>query len=195
MRAPHSLGAVTLTAMLLTGCGTPAPFHATVISDPLPASPLQVHDSRGGLFDLAAGKGHTVLVFFGYTHCPDVCPTTLADFARARRMLKPREQQAMQFVFVSVDPERDTPAKTEEYARQFDSSFVGLAPTQPELENIGKAWGFAVFRDSIPGNSSSAYGVSHPAGVFLVDREGRVRMVFGPGTVAADIAADLKRLL
>ena len=136
-----------------------------------------------------------MLVYFGYTHCPDICPTTLADFARARRLLDAKQRGALRFAFVSVDPGRDTPAVTEEYAWQFDSTFVGLAPTATQLASIKKAWGFAVERDSMPGMAHEGYGVSHPAGVFLVGRDGRVRMVFAPGTNPRDLAADLKRLM
>lgn len=162
------------------------------IPDPQTAPALLIHDSRGQAFDLAAERGKAVLVFFGYTHCPDVCPTTLADFARARRILGVKSDR-MRFVFVSVDPERDTPAATESYAWQFDSTFVGLAPTVAELDTIKSAWGFAVTKEEMPG--MAGYGVSHPAGLFFIDRSGNVRFVFAPGTKGEALAADLKRLL
>ena len=147
------------------------------------------------MFDLGAEKGRTVLVYFGYTHCPDLCPTTLADFARARSMLNAKQRGAMRFVFVSVDPERDTPAVAHEYVLRFDSSFVGLAPSAAQLDSIKTAWGFAVQRDSMPGMQAGGYGVTHPAGVFVIDREGRVRLVFSPATKPDDIASDLKRMM
>lgn len=184
-----------LAALLALGaCREQPPFHGTVISDPLPAPALRVHDSRGNLFDLSAEKGQSVLVYFGYTHCPDVCPTTLTDFARARRSLGVKQRESMRFVFVSVDPGRDTPTITEAYVRQFDPAFVGLAPTPGQLDSIKTAWGFAVERDSMTGMRHDKYGVSHPAGVFAIDKEGKVRLVIAPATKPDELVADLKRL-
>jgi protein SCO1/2 len=189
---------LALAVVTLAACREPAPFHATVIADPLPAPALRLRDSRDGTFDLRAENGRTVLVYFGYTHCPDVCPTTLADFARARGALNARQRDGVRFVFVSVDPERDTPAVAREYVQRFDSSFVGLAPSAAQLDSIKTAWGFTVERDSMPGMpgmQAGGYGVTHPAGVFVIDREGRVRLVFAPATKPDDIASDLKRMM
>ena len=179
-------------ACALAACRESTPLHGTAVPGDQVAPALRLHDSRGNAFDLAAERGRTVMVYFGYTHCPDVCPTTLADFAQARRLLGAKRDR-LRFVFVSVDPERDTPAGTESYAWQFDSTFVGLAPTAAQLDTIKTAWGFAVVREEMPG--MSGYGVTHPAGVFLIDRGGRVRFVFAPGTRGEELAADLKRLM
>lgn len=170
-------------------------MHGTLVSDAWQAPALRLHDSRGVAFDLAEQRGRPVLIFFGFTHCPDVCPTTLADFARARRLLAQRARDALRFVFVTVDPERDTPARAEQYAWQFDSSFVALAPTATQLDSIKAAWGFAVQKEEMPGMKHAEYSVSHPAGVFFVDGDGMVRFVFAPGTKPEDLAEDLKRLL
>lgn len=183
----HFVGAV-----LVAACGKEAALHGMSIPDAQAAPALALRDSHGRLFDLSAERGKAVLVYFGYTHCPDVCPTTLADFARARRILGAKPDR-MRFVFVTVDPERDTPALTESYAWQFDSTFTGLAPTAAQLDTIKTAWGFAVTKEEMPG--MAGYGVSHPAGVFFVDRKGNVRFIFAPGTKAEDLAADLRRLL
>ena len=189
-------GRALLAAALLAlpACRKVPPEHGIVITNPLPAAALAIRDSRGGLFDLAAQKGKPVLLYFGYTHCPDVCPQTLADFARARR-LAGGAAAGVSLVFVSVDPERDTPAVAESYARQFDSTFVGLAPSRVQLDTIKNAWGFAVERDSMPGMKADEYGVTHPAGVFFIDRDGKVEFIFAPGTKPPDIATDLRRLL
>jgi protein SCO1 len=184
-----------VAVLVALACREQAPFHATVIADPLPAPVLRLADSRGGTFDLGTEKGRVVFIYFGYTHCPDVCPTTLADFARARRSLPEKQHSSMRFVFVSVDPGRDTPAVTEKYAWQYDSTFVGLAPTASQLDSIKAAWGFVVERDSMAGMKHDEYGVTHPAGVFMVGRDGRVRMVFSPAMKPHDLLADLKRVL
>jgi protein SCO1/2 len=185
-----------LAAALLapSACKKVPPEHGMIITSPLPAAPLAIPDSRGRLFDLAAQKGKPVLLYFGYTHCPDVCPQTLADFARARR-LAGGAAAGVPFVFVTVDPDRDTPAVAESYARQFDSTFVGLAPSKSQLDTIKAVWGFAVERDSMPGMKADEYGVTHPAGVFFIDRDGKVEFIFAPGTKPQDIATDLRRLL
>jgi protein SCO1/2 len=189
-------GRALLAAALfaLAGCKKVPPEHGMILANPLPAAALAIRDSRGALFDLAAQKGKPVLLYFGYTHCPDVCPQTLADFARARR-LAGGAAAGVSFVFVSVDPDRDTPAIAESYARQFDSTFVGVVPSKSELDTIKTAWGFAVERDSMPGMKADEYGVTHPAGVFFIDRDGKVAFIFAPGTKPQDIATDLRRLL
>jgi protein SCO1/2 len=186
---------LSVAVLVALACQDQAPFHATVISDPGPAPVLRLADSRGGTFDLGTEKGRVVFIYFGYTHCPDVCPTTLADFARARRSLREKQRSAMRFVFVSVDPGRDTPTVTEKYVWQFDSTFVGLAPTASQLDSIRVAWGFVVEVDSMPGMKHDQYGVTHPAGIYMVGRDGRIRMVFYPAMKPDDLLADLKRVL
>jgi|SRR5579862_2865230 len=187
-----SLLAFTVVSASAAACERKAPQHGMVVTDAQPAPALALRDADGRAFDVAAERGHTVLLYFGYTHCPDVCPATLADFARAHRMLG-RDGNRMHFVFVSVDPERDTPAVAASYARQFDSTFTGLAASAADVEAIKAAWGFAVAKEEMPG--MAGYGVSHPAGVFVIDRDGKLRFVFAPGTTAEDLAADLKLLL
>ena len=192
--AGAAAASVALAALLASAaCRDQAPFHGNVIADPLPAPVLRIDDPRG--FDLSAQKGRVILLYFGYTHCPDVCPTTLADFARAIRSLSDKQRTGVHFVFMSVDPGRDTPAVTEAYVRKFDTTFAALAPTAAKLDSIKTTWGFAVERDSMPGMKGDSYGVSHPAGVFVIDRLGSVRMIFNPGIKAEDIASDLKRIL
>ena len=185
-------GAALLALFLVAACGEKPPLHGMSVPGEQAAPALVLHDSRGQLFDLAAERGKVVLVYFGYTHCPDVCPTTLSDFARARKILGVKNDR-MRLVFVSVDPERDTPAATESYAWQFDSTFTGFAPTAAQLDTIKTAWGFAVMKEEMPG--MAAYGVSHPAGVFFVGRDGKLRFVFAPGTKGEELAADLRRLM
>jgi protein SCO1/2 len=146
------------------------------------------------MFDLGARRGGLTFVYFGYTHCPDVCPTTLSDWARARASLG-SNGAAVNFVFVSVDPERDTPATVQAYAHQFDSTFVGLVASAPQLDTIKTAWGFAVEREDMPGMKPGEYGVGHPSGVYFIDRDGRMKFVFAPGTKPAELASDMKRLL
>ncbi len=166
-------------------------MHGLVADEPLPAPTLKLAGADGKVFDLGTERSHTVVLFFGYTHCPDACPTTLSDWARAKVALGSKSD-AVRFVFVSVDPDRDTPDVTRKFAQQFDPSFVGLATTAPQLDTIAKAWGFTVAREQMAG--MSGYGVSHPAQSFVITRDGKVAMIFPPGLSPADMASDLRQL-
>ncbi len=181
------------TAVAGVACGSDAPLHGVVV-DPAQGAPrVRLTDARGVPFDLDAERGQrTVALFFGYTHCPDVCPTTLADWARARRALGSGASK-VRWVFVSVDPQRDTPDVAARYAQQFDSAFIGLAPTPAQLDTLQATWGFTVAREVDPANPS-AYAVSHPAGTFVIDRAGRIREILKANTSGEDIAADLRRI-
>lgn len=190
----HTLRALAaaLAIAALAACGAPPALHGTSVGEPLPAAPLIATGADGNRYELASEKGRFVLLFFGYTHCPDVCPATLADWARAKRALG-NKADAVRFVFVSVDPERDTPAVALAYARQFDSTFVGIAPAITELDAIKKGWGIAAFKE--PTGTEGGYGIAHPAQAFLLDRQGRVTLVYPPGTKVDDLVSDLKQLL
>jgi protein SCO1/2 len=142
-------------------------------------------------FTLASARGSTVLVYFGYTHCPDVCPTTLADWARARRALG-ADTLTVRWVFVSVDPTRDTPADAAAYARQFHPSFEGTALTDAELAPVLRDWSIAAYPEGDP--RTPDYTVAHPAHSFVVDAEGRLRLMIPPGVRGDSIAEDLRRL-
>jgi protein SCO1/2 len=180
--------------VMIPACRGESPEHGALIGDPQPAPELRLTDPQGRAFDLAAQRGRLTFVFFGYTHCPDACPTTLTDWARARALLGSKGA-AVHFVFVSVDPERDTPQAAQRYARQFDSTFTGLVAPAAELDRIKAAWNFTVEREEMPGMKMGEYGVSHPAGVYFVDGDGRMKFVFAPGSKPAEIASDVKRLM
>jgi protein SCO1/2 len=185
------------SALALAACACrDAPLHGVVNDDPRPAAPLVVATSGGRPYELVADTGKLVLLYFGYTHCPDYCPMVLTDWARVKRDLGTKADQ-IRFVFVSVDPERDTPAVTESYVRKFDASFIGLAPGAPELEDIKRAWGISAYKElsKSPGRSADRYYVAHPAQTFLLDRSGRIHVMYPPETRWQDLAADLRRML
>ncbi|MEA3247649.1 MAG: SCO family protein [Gemmatimonadota bacterium] len=180
-------------AAAVSACGPEPPLHGVVIDPPQEAPQVRAADAAGAPYDLDGERGRrTVALFFGYTHCPDVCPTTLADWAKARRTLG-SAAAGVRWVFVSVDPQRDTPEIAARYARQFDSTFVGLAPRSAQLDSLQAAWGFTVTREVDPA-APGAYAVSHPAGTFVIDRAGRIREILMPNTPGDDIAADLRRI-
>lgn len=181
------LGAV----LALTACSGQLE-RGIVIEDAEPAPALAFTAADGARFDLAAEQGKVVLLYFGYTHCPDVCPTTLSDWVRAKRALG-ADTAKVRFVFVSMDPDRDTPELSLTYARQFDPTFVGVTGSTAELEDLKKRWSIAAYPEGDP--RDGFYTVAHPAHTFVVDRQGRLRVLFEPGTPGDAIAKDLQKLL
>jgi len=132
------------------------------------------------------------MVFFGYTNCPDVCPTTLSDWTRVKTALGD-DAERVHFVFVSVDPERDTPAVAQRYAAQFDPTFRGVSGDAATTTAIQKAFGVASAKQ--PSASAQGYLVGHPAQTFLMDDQGQVRVRYAFGAGWDLMAADLKQLL
>jgi protein SCO1/2 len=133
-----------------------------------------------------------MVLFFGYTHCPDVCPTTLADWKRVRAKLGD-DAKRVRFVFVTVDPDRDTPAVAERYARMYDAAFEGVSGDAITTSRIMEAFGVAAARE--PGTNATGYLVSHSSQVFLVDSHGKLVALYPFGTGWDALAADLGRLL
>lgn len=180
-------------ALLLAGCDGPA-FNGIILDPPERAPRFRLADSTGAGFDFDAQREKVVLVFFGYTHCPDVCPTTLLDWRKAAALLG-EESEAVRYVFVSLDPERDTPALAQRYAARFDSRFIGLTGTRAQIDAMMRDWKIAAFRDGIPGDTTSAYTLTHPSQVFVIDGEGRLRLMHRAGLTPDQIAADIRALL
>jgi protein SCO1/2 len=187
-----SLAGVGLALALLAGCADRRPYRGIALDPPTPAPALRVTDAGGRTFDLAAERGRVVLLFFGYTHCPDICPATLARWARLREALGPAAEQ-VRFVFVSVDPDRDTPRVAQQYAQRFHASFVGLAPPAAELARLQDAFKVASYPD--PHEPGGDYTMGHSSQTFVVDRDGRLRLVHPVGSTVEDYRADVARLL
>ena len=203
---PATLALAALTA--LAACDDLRPYHGVVYDTPEPAPALALGAPGGRTFDIAAERGNVVLVFFGYTRCPDICPTTLADWAKVKRTLGTRAER-VRFVFVSVDPERDSPEATHRYAQRFDPAFVGLAGTPAQTEEVKRAWKVAAYPDigAPPGaphgdmahgdarDDGAAHRVVHSPPVYVVDRDGRLRLVYTSGVTSDQVASDVARLL
>jgi protein SCO1/2 len=146
----------------------------------------------GSVYDTAADGLRPTVLFFGYTNCPDVCPTTLADWKRAKARLG-ADGARVRFLFVTVDPARDTPVVAERYAKQFDDSFVGLSGDSSTTANIMRVFGVSSAREST--SDSSRYLVSHSAQAFLVDAAGRLIAMYSFGMGWDVLAADLESIL
>jgi protein SCO1/2 len=191
------LFAALAVATLLAGCdrpgGPPKPsFKAVDITGAEYARELSLPDADGKLRTLADFKGKVTLVFFGYTQCPDVCPTTLAELAAVKRDLG-KDGERVQGVFVSVDPQRDTPQILKAYMASFDPGFVALRGTPEQVQEAARQ--FKVFFAQVPGRSEGSYSVDHTAGTYVFDAQGRVRLFVRYGSGAEALRHDLKLLL
>lgn len=138
-------------------------------------------------------QGRLVVLFFGYTHCPDVCPTTLSDMDAALKSMPPEAAAKVQVLFVTVDPERDTPEVLKAYVPYFNPTFLGLFGSESEVARVAKEFRIVYRRHVEPG--ASGYLVDHSAGSYVLDGQGRLRLYLPYGHPAADIAADLLALL
>ncbi len=156
------------------------------------ARELALPDAEGRPRTLADFKGRVVVVFFGYTQCPDVCPTTMVELAQIKKQLGPLGDQ-VQGVFVTLDPERDTPEVLQAYVKNFDGGFVGLRGSPEQTK--ATAQHFKVFFSRVAGRTPTSYTLDHTAGSYVFDREGRVRLFSRHGTKLEDVASDLKLLL
>ena len=193
---PRSLAALA-AALLLAACdhiGLPgkSPFQGVDVTGSPMGGELRLADAAGKARSLADFRGKVVVVSFGFTHCPDVCPTTLADLAAARKQLGADGQQ-VQVLFVTVDPKRDTGELLAQYVPAFDATFIGLRGDEAATEQVKKD--FHVFAQERAGKPGEAYGVDHSAQVYVVDRTGRMRLLWQPGTTPAVMASDLRILL
>ncbi len=170
------------------------PWHGSVLDPPVPAPDFALTDPEGRVFRLSEQRGHPVLLFFGYTFCPDVCPTELGTWRRVRDLLG-EDAERVRFVFITVDPERDTPEKVGKYVRSAGhESFIGLTGGREELEQVWSDYNVYVRKEE-PQQPGGYYAVTHSALTYLVDPDGRLLVLYSFGTKAEDIAADLRRIL
>jgi protein SCO1/2 len=185
--------AATLVACLLAACSPEAlKFKSIDITGADYAKGFALADHNGAQRTLADFKGKVVVVFFGFTQCPDVCPTALADLAEVKRLLGPQGDK-LQGLFVSVDPERDTPEVLKAYMTNFDPGFLALRPTAEQLPEVAKA--FKIFYKKVEGPTPTSYTMEHSAGSYVFDPQGRVRLYTRQAVGAQGLAEDLALLL
>ena len=188
-----SLAVVALAIALNMFFFKPASFRGTAYADPLVLAPdFTLKEANGGDFQLQANHGKIVLLFFGYTYCPDVCPTTLAELKVVMEKLNGQADK-VQVVFVSVDPGRDTSEEMQKYIERFSPSFIGLSGSEEELAPIWDDYG--VFREVVERTSETNYIINHTARVTLIDQNGNMRLSYGFQTPPEDIAHDIEILL
>ncbi|MEW6165543.1 MAG: SCO family protein [Pseudomonadota bacterium] len=182
-------------AASLSACEHPAQFHATDITGAdfgHLAALDALNDHTGRRVATADFRGKAVVVFFGYTRCPDICPTTLATLQETMRLLGPRADR-VQVLFVTVDPERDTPEVLAAYVPWFDARFRGLHGAPENTRAVARE--FRVFFSRVEDKSAMGYSIDHSATSYAYDPQGRLRLLISHGAAPAHLAADLDALL
>ncbi|MFA9489912.1 MAG: SCO family protein [Anaerolineales bacterium] len=182
-----------LLICLLIACqNEPHVFNGSPYQDPNPAPPIPLTDTSGIPFQLEDYHGKIVLLYFGYTFCPDVCPSTLASVRQILDELGDSSQEVV-FVMITVDPDRDSPEILDEYLSRFHPGYIGLWGDGEELENVKQAYG--VFSEIDPESDPLNYLVSHTARIFLIDQEGILRTGYSFGTPNGKILSDVEHLI
>ena len=200
MNRRHALASFSIGALaaglggMLAGCtDKKPPFKAVDLTGADYAKDFQLPDQNGKVRTLKDFRGKLVVVFFGYTQCPDVCPTTLSDVAEARKLMGP-DGAKVQVLFVTVDPERDTPQVLKGYMANFDPTFLALRGTPEQLAAVAKD--FHVYYKKVDGKTPTSYTMDHSAANFIYDTKGRLRLYSrfdaGPQALASDLRLLLK---
>ena len=185
---------ITALLIALTACSPKPEFkNIDITGSTAFGKDFSLVDPDGKVRTLADFKGKAVVMFFGYTQCPDVCPTTLTEMQQAMALLGPQSDK-VQVLFVTVDPERDTAAILKQYVPAFDPRFLGLRPAdEPALERVAKD--FKIYYKKVPGTSPGSYTMDHTAGSYAFDPEGRLRLYIKHAQGPETLAHDLKELL
>jgi protein SCO1/2 len=181
-----------LLVVVLTACGAPT-FKGTLLEEGVNVPDFTLTDQYGQPFQLSEQRGKMLLLFFGYTQCPDVCPTTLSIWRKVHEALGEDAGQ-VRFVFVTVDPERDTAERLGLHVNAFNPDFVGLTGSEAELEAVYEVFDVYYEKDEQSG-SAAGYLISHTATTFVVDQEGKYRLRESYGTEVEDIVHDIRQLL
>ena len=181
-----------LLVVVLTACGAPT-FKGTLLEEGVNVPDFTLTDQYGQPFQLSEQRGKVLLFFFGYTQCPDVCPTTLSIWRKVHEALGEDAGQ-VRFVFITVDPERDTAERLGLHVNAFNPDFVGLTGSKAELEAVYEVFDVYFEKDEQSG-SAAGYLISHTATTFVVDQEGKYRLRESYGTEVEDIVHDIRQLL
>ena len=194
MQKRHFLSACCWLAMLgISGCGQDKPaFRAVDITGADYAQGFELTDQNGQVRTLRDFAGKAVVVFFGFTQCPDVCPTAMQEMAEAKKLLG-ADGDKLQSVFITVDPERDTPELLQAYMANFGADFVALRPSPEQLPKVTKD--FKIYYKKVEGKTPTSYTMDHSAGSFTFDPKGRIRLYNRHASGAVTLAEDVKILL
>ena len=185
---------IAAMAMILVACSPKPEFkNIDITGSTAFGKDFSLLDPDGNVRTLADFKGKVVVMFFGYTQCPDICPTTLTEMQQVMTLLGPQSDK-VQVLFVTVDPERDTAAILKQYVPSFDSRFLGLRPAdEAALEKVAKD--FKIYYKKVPGQSPGSYTMDHTAGSYAFDPQGRLRLYIKHAQGPETLAHDLKELM
>ncbi len=182
-----------LALLMLAACSPPtAKFNNTDLTGLDYTAEFRLKDHQGKDRTLADFRGKLVVMFFGYTQCPDVCPTTMAEMSAVMQKLGAQSDQ-VQVLFVTLDPQRDTQALLNAYVPAFDSRFLGLYGNAGEIDKLAK--GLKVFYQKVPGKTPDSYTLDHTAGSYVFDQQGRIRLFLRHAQGPEPIVQDLQTLL
>lgn len=179
-------------SVLLAGCEDPN-WHTSDISDIMPELDLSLMNENGQQVEEDAYIGKTTLLYFGYTHCPDVCPTSLARMTAAIKKLDEPARNDIQVLFVSVDPERDTPARLRQYTDVFGPQFIGLTGSTAQLDALTNRYRVSYGYGEKDENGN--YDVSHSSGIFVFNEQGDARLLMRNSDPIPSMVSDLQRLM
>ncbi len=179
--------------LMLVACSPQAAtFVATDITGADFNKPLTLTDHLGKKRTMSDFKGKVVVLFFGYTHCPDVCPTTMVELKNTMKLLGDKSDE-VQVLFVTVDPQRDTQEVLSQFVPSFDKRFIGLwGSLQETAETLGN---FKIYFAKVPGKTEADYTIDHSSGMYIFDKQGKIRLYTSYGQKPADIASDIEKLL
>lgn len=181
-----------LGVVLLFACRADETFRGTAI-DATPIADFELQDQTGAVFKLSAQRGKVVLFFFGYTFCPDVCPMTLSTWKRVQDALG-NDAATVRFVYVTVDPERDTREKLKNHLENFSEDFTGLTGSNEALRAVYASFGVYINKTSIA-ESAAGYLVDHTARMFVVDKNGALRLLLDHAAPVDEVVHDVRLLL
>lgn len=181
-----------IAIFLLVGPTRPYTFQGSLIDPPVEAPQFELTDVDGNNFKLSDLDGQVVIMFFGYTSCPDVCPVTLSDFLQIRKQLG-REEERVSFVFVTVDPERDNAERLKKYLTNFDPEIIGLTGEREELEPVWSSYG--VYQERADAGNDEFYLVDHSSRIYVIDPDGNLSLTYTFGTENQVIAEDVHHMI
>jgi protein SCO1/2 len=188
----YFVGFIFLVISISISCRKPADFKGIKTPENTAAQNIQLTDQNGRQFKLTDYRGKVILIFFGFTHCPDVCPMTLHRFKKVDEELKINNR--VKFVYITVDPERDTPERLKEYMETYGPNFIGLTGSKDALESIYTNYGVFTEKVEMP-ESALGYTINHTSRIFVIDREGYWRLLIPYDSAPEDILHDIRLLL
>jgi protein SCO1/2 len=167
-------------------------FVGTDISSVPIDTTFKLKDFNGRIRTLEDFKGKVVVIFFGFTHCPDICPTTLTDLKKTMALLKDKASD-VQVIFITLDPTRDTEDVLKKFIPTFDSSFLGLTGSESDINKVISQ--FKIFYQKVNDGSKSGYTIDHSAGLYVLDKNGNIKLHTSHGQKPEDLASDLAKLI